>query len=140
MLFTNDGGNTYFNFGQLRELFPNISFTTNTPYELGYVLHVLTPVVPELTPEQVKQELTQAVQVYLDDKARTYGYDGILSACSYAPIANAFQAEGVAFLTWRSAVWSYCYQVLADVTNNLRTVPTVAELKAELTTNVALVL
>lgn len=54
-----------------------------------------------------------AVQKMMDARAQQNGYDGILSACTYAgPPENAFSAEGNAYLTWRSAVWAACYAAL----------------------------
>lgn len=76
--------------------------------------------------------LTEAVQAHLDAAARAKGYDNIVSACSYAAASNAFQAEGIACLKWRAAVWQRCYQVLADVQAGTRTIPTSADLIAEL--------
>jgi hypothetical protein len=101
--------------------------------EKGLVwLPYVAPVPPAPPPEQIKYQLTWAVQRHLDTKARERNYDNIVSACSYAAAANPFQDEGLAFLGWRSMVWAYCYQVLADVEAQLRPVPTEAELLAEL--------
>lgn len=116
---------------ELRAMHPQISFTANTPYELGWADYVAPPPPPP-TPEQIQQRLTFAVQMHLDTEARQRGYDNIVSACSYAGAPNPFQVEGIAFLNWRSAVWAYCYQVLADVQAQTRTIPTEAELIAEL--------
>jgi len=92
-------------------------------------------VPPIKTPEQIKKELTDAVQQHLDNTAKTRGYDGILSLASYATSTNpTFSAEGQAGVVWRDAVWAYCYQVLADVQTNNRPVPTAEALIAELPT------
>lgn len=72
------------------------------------------------------------MQAHLDAAAQARGYDGIVSACSYAASANAFQAEGIAYLNWRAAVWEHCYQVLANVQAGTRAAPAAAELIAEL--------
>jgi hypothetical protein len=103
---------------------------------MEWVVHVPPPPVPP-TPEQLKRRLVEAVQRTLDSEARTKGYDNIVSACSYAAAANPFQAEGLAFLAWRSSVWAYCYQVLADVEAGIRPIPTEAELISELPAYVA---
>lgn len=84
--------------------------------------------------QQIQTELTNAVQAHLDNTAKQKGYDGILSAASYAalPVGEPFQAEGVAYALWRSAVWVKCYEVLGDVMAGTRGIPTVGELLAEL--------
>lgn len=82
--------------------------------------------------EYKKVRLEEAVQNNLEAAARGRGYDNIVSACSYAAAANSFQAEGIAYLNWRAAVWQHCYQVLADVQAGARAAPTAAELIAEL--------
>lgn len=85
------------------------------------------------TPEEIQAAFMQFVQEHLDARARERGYDGILSAASYATSVNPrFGPEGAAYRDWRDAVWSHCYQVLADVQASARPVPTEAELIAEL--------
>lgn len=97
--------------------------------------------VTELTQQQVVQmhteyavrELTSAVQTLLDTTASTRGYDGILSACTYATSTNpVFAAEAQACVEWRDACWTHCYQVMNNVQTGLRAIPTVAELLSEL--------
>lgn len=73
-----------------------------------------------------------AVDAALNNAAKAQGYDGIVSACSYAGAPNYFQAESVAFLEWRAACWVHCHQVLAQVQANQRPVPTPEDLVAEL--------
>jgi len=79
-----------------------------------------------------ERDFTLYVQSVLDSKAQEKGYDNIVSACSYAAGVNPFQAEGLKFLEWRAAVWTKCYEVLAEVNANTRPVPSVEELIAEL--------
>ena len=88
---------------------------------------------PEEIQEMTKQSLIQAVQIHLDATARTRGYDGILSAASYATSTNAtFRSEGQACVVWRDSVWATCYQIMADVLSGTRPVPTIPEILAEL--------
>jgi len=57
-----------------------------------------------------------AVQQVLDTNARRFGYDGILSAASYAGDDNTtFNSQGTALKKWRSDVWAACYGALAQV-------------------------
>ena len=123
-------GITYTN-QQIRRLHPQISFAANTYTELGYLPYTPPP-HPPATLEQVQHQLTNAVQRHLDAKAIEKGYDNIVSACSYAAVPNLFQAEGIAFINWRSDVWAHCYGVMQAVQDGIRSVPTETELIAEL--------
>ena len=93
--------------------------------------------IPELTPEeiaeQIQKQLTDAVQSVLDKKAQELLYDSCLSVCSYIDTGvPKFDAEGKAFRAWRSAVWAKGYEILAQVQAGERSIPTEAELIAEL--------
>lgn len=118
-----------------------VSETERQIHELhpGYIWNGATLVSPPVpapyipTADEIKAELVAAVQRHLDATAQTRDYDGILSACSYDNDPNPiFAQDCVAFKAWRSAVWTYCFQVLADCTNGLRSIPTTSELIAEL--------
>lgn len=66
--------------------------------------------------EQIKQAIVQATQQRLDSFAQTRGYDGILSACTYAASSvPKFAAEGVYAVGARDATWAALYGVMADV-------------------------
>lgn len=82
--------------------------------------------------KDVQATYEKAVQVLLDGEAQKFGYDSVLSACSYAGYVNPFQVEGQSFLAWRGAVWEYCYLQLDLVNTGQRAKPTVDELIAEL--------
>jgi hypothetical protein len=91
------------------------------------------PPPPPPTQAEIEALLKTAVQGWLDDTARSRGYDGILSAASYATSTNPqFSAEGQACVKWRDAVWAYCWSALADVEAGKRAIPTEAGLLAEL--------
>jgi hypothetical protein len=88
--------------------------------------------IPE-TPEEITARLTRAVDNYLNDTAKSYGYDDIRSMVSYKDDPNPkFDAEGTAAKFWRSAVFTYCIEVIAAVQAGTRDIPTEAELIAEL--------
>lgn len=80
----------------------------------------------------LQSQIERAIQLVLDRKAGEYGYDGIISACSYAGYDNPYQAEGQAFLQWRGSVWQYCYDQLGEIEAGNRDEPTVEDFIAEL--------
>lgn len=95
------------------------------------------PPPPEPTQEEIEariqKQLTAAVQHVLDAKAQELLYDNCLSVCSYIDTGVAkFDAEGVAFRKWRSQVWAKGYEILAEVQEGKREIPTKEELIAEL--------
>lgn len=94
-------------------------------------------VPPEPTQEeieaQIQKSLTQAVQHVLDSKAQELNYDSCLSVCSYIDTGvQKFDDEGKAFRAWRSQVWAKGYEILAEVQEGKREIPTEEELIAEL--------
>ncbi|MCX7779602.1 MAG: hypothetical protein N2491_01650 [Negativicutes bacterium] len=127
-----------------------IEGVTNPDYEFPFYRYVYKahawreiepepiPSPPEPTPEEqqaaLMKAMTDAVQAHMDTKARAKGYDNLLSAVTYAeePTVPKFQAEGVAFRAWRSAVWAYCYEQLDAVLSGQRETPTVEQLISEL--------
>lgn len=88
---------------------------------------------PPPTQEQIIAQYAAAVQQRLDDFAKTRGYDGILSAATYATSLIAkFAAEGQCAVVARDATWAKCSQILAEVQAGTRPLPTLIELVAEL--------
>ena len=88
---------------------------------------------PPPTAEQIVAQYTAAVQKHLDDFARTRGYDGIMSAATYATsTVPKFKAEGQYAGEARDATWAKCYEVLAAVEAGSRPMPTLEELLTEL--------
>lgn len=69
-----------------------------------------------------------AIQAHLDFKANEYGYDDMISACSYAGFTNSFQIESQSFITWRANVWTASFMVLTDVEAGAIPTPTIDEL------------
>ena len=81
----------------------------------------------------LKSKFLQAVQGHLDTTAQLRGYDGILSACTYATSTNAtFAGEGQACVNWRDTVWTYCYTELAKVEAQERPIPNLQDFLVEL--------
>lgn len=85
------------------------------------------------TAEEIQKMLTGGVQAYMDTKAQERGYDNIHTACSYANSTDkVFKAEGTACLAWRDSVWRKCYNILDEVKQGKRAIPTLEEVIAEL--------
>lgn len=79
--------------------------------------------------KELEAQYTAFVQHILDTEAQKLGYDNCNSVCSYVDTGVAkFDAEGVAFRKWRSAVWAMGYELLAEVQASARPIPTEAEL------------
>lgn len=88
---------------------------------------------PAPTEDEIIASLTGDVQGWLDSEAKTRGYDGILSLCTYVDSTNpTFATEGQAGVEWRDTVWGICHTIMADVQAGNRPVPTRDELIAEL--------
>ena len=75
--------------------------------------------------------LSAAVQAHLDATARARSYDSALSCVSYIDsTVAAYRAEATTMRDWRDAVWTRCYELLAEVQAGTRPVPTESELIA----------
>ena len=86
------------------------------------------------TPEQVQARYTALAQDALDAFARTRGYDGIMSACSYYGSTDAqFSAEADCCIDLRDRTWRTCYSLLEEVQAG-RPLPTEEEFLAMLPT------
>jgi hypothetical protein len=85
-------------------------------------------------PEQVKQEIVDAVQQRLDDFAKTRAYFGILSCCTYATSTNAtFAAEAQYCVEKRDETWAKVYAIEKAVEAGKRPMPSgYGDIEAEL--------
>lgn len=80
--------------------------------------------VPAPTLAEMSAGVVVKVQQRLDAFAGTRGYDGILSACTYATSTIAkFQGEGTYCVAARDATWSACYTGLAAVQAGTQPMP-----------------
>lgn len=74
--------------------------------------------------QQIKTEITAAVQDRLDAFARTRGYDDIVSACSYATSTHPrYGAEGRYCVAVREQTWDAMFAIEADVLAGTRPMP-----------------
>lgn len=91
--------------------------------------------VNALSAEETQKFLTAVVQNFMDAEAAKLGYDNCNSVCTYVDTGVAkFDDEGRAFRAWRSQVWAKGYEILAEVQEGKRAIPTTEELLAELPT------
>ncbi len=85
----------------------------------GFIRNEIPP-----TPEEIIKIFTDAIQLRLDEFARTRSYDSILSACTYATSTiSKFRAEGLYCVQARDATWGALYQILSDVDAGIRPAP-----------------
>ena len=94
--------------------------------EIELVDGAITPkAIPQPTQAEVIAKFTATVQAHLDLTAKQRNYDNIFTLCGYITDPNPkFQSEAQAAVAWRSAVWTECYAILADVQAGTRTMPT----------------
>jgi hypothetical protein len=78
--------------------------------------------------------VVDAVQKRLDNFAQTRGYDGILSACTYAGSkVEKFRIEGDYCVEVRDQHWAACWRLLAEVESGVRPMPgAVSEVVAQM--------
>ena len=82
---------------------------------------------------QIIAQYTAAVQNRLDAFFQDRGYDGVLSAATYATSSvPKFKAEGQYAVSARDATWAKCYEILAAVESGALLMPSQDELLAEL--------
>lgn len=91
------------------------------------------PYTPAIkTDIQKQREISSAVQMMLDDKARSLRYDNIMSIRSYCGWDNPFQIECETVAAWAAQCWVTAGQIEQDVINGLRTIPTAEQALAEM--------
>lgn len=81
----------------------------------------------------VKLGIINAVQELLDNTAKSRGYDGVVSLCTYAnSTIPKFKAEGQAGVDWRDQCWAKCYEIMGEVQAGTRSIPTPDQVLLEL--------
>lgn len=87
--------------------------------------------IPTPNIEEIKAQLIEQVQNYMDSQCQALGYDNGFACASYiASSVPKFKAEAEHFVLWRDQVWSYCYAELDKFEQGKRDIPTdiIAEL------------
>ena len=117
-------GQTKYNLEQIQL----VDITNITDAQEGYEydgVKFIVPFIPQPTQEEIIKGYTSQVQAYLDATAKQRNYDNIFTLCGYITDPNPkFQLEAQAAVAWRSAVWTKCYEILAEVQAGTRTMPT----------------
>lgn len=93
-----------------------------------------TPSELEMLKVDLVAHIAAKAQSRLDRWAQSRGYDGILSACTYAFSPSArFQAEGQRAVELRDQTWVRLYEILAEVEAGMRQPPiSLEEIEADL--------
>ena len=69
--------------------------------------------IGEVTDEELKTQIINAVQERLDNEAKTKGYDNGFACASYATSSvPSFKNEAESFIEWRDTCWCLCYDLL----------------------------
>lgn len=93
---------------------------------------LLNPPPPVPTNDEIIISLTAALEAHYDATAQQRRYDTRYTCTLRAGYPGPFHTEGLAFATWMDTCNAYAYQVMADVQDGQRAIPTAAELIAEL--------
>jgi len=117
---------------------PNVD--TGMPHIAIGTVREVTPVVREPTEMEIIAAGIAGIDQLLNTTAKSYGYDSIVTMCSYASSmaesASAtvarYRTEGQAALEWRSLCYAKGEEIRDAVKAGERAQPTVAELVAEM--------
>lgn len=90
------------------------------------------PEYPVQSPEQIQQDLEAVLNRHIDSVAQTKGYDSRITVTLRAGYPNPWQAEGIAFGAWMDACYAKVFEIMAEVQNGTRSIPTEEELIAEM--------
>lgn len=86
-----------------------------------------------LKPGPTLDDYRREIQAHVDATAQQRSYDSGASLAGYATsTVPAWQAEAVAFVAWRDAVWVYAYTELEKVETEQRPQPSIEGFIAEL--------
>lgn len=74
--------------------------------------------------QHIRESIVNKVQERLDSFAKANGYDGILSACTYADsVIPKFADEGTRCKVLRDTTWAKAYSLLQEVLEGKRKIP-----------------
>ena len=82
--------------------------------------------------EQKLNTIKGSIQMHIDLKAQSLGFDNINSISKYMGFDNPYRADAEALASWTANVWFYVEAELVNMQEGNRTIPTVEEAIAEL--------
>jgi hypothetical protein len=98
---------------------------TNGVWTQAWSVRAGTPQELAIAQADLLSAIVEATQARLDSFARTRNYDGMLSLCTYATSPTPrFAAEGQYGVEARDATWAKMYEMLAEVQDGTRPMPT----------------
>lgn len=111
---------------------PDAFLSVPDNFDLGSLAHYRV-VGGELV-HDIEGAIVEAAQGRLDGFARTRGYDGILSAATYATsTVEKFKTEGQLCVELRDATWAKLYEILDEVKAGTRPLPgSIADIESDL--------
>lgn len=107
-----------------------------TPDEEAEIIANL-PTIEQILADKIK-EFTDQIQQFIHDKAweiGQYGHNGVgnIYNCSvYIGVNSPFESECQALLTWNSACWVKCIEILEAFKSGTIPEPTIEEIIAQL--------
>lgn len=97
--------------------------------DMGDYYEVVADVPVAPTEAEIRKKLQDGVQRWLDEEARSYGYDSIDSTAKYMFCDDPkFKAEAIGFGRWAGAVWRECYRLIDEYFAGRFEIPTIDHL------------
>lgn len=124
--------------------YTNDQVTGNIDIQLWNVANITQPTIQslvDLIPSYQKQydltilenQITQSISLLLNKVAAQKQYETAISCVSYINSTVAqYKNEATIFIAWRDSVWSYTFNILAQVQANTLPAPTFTAFMAEL--------
>lgn len=101
---------------------PDKTFTAKTQAEYDSA-HAPQPP----TEQEQRDQISNAIQKLIEDKAKSLRYDSIDSVAKYIGYPNAFQAEALRLATYAANCWAKAETIESQVNSGTIPIPTVVE-------------
>ncbi|MHD0318630.1 hypothetical protein [Fusobacterium sp. THCT1E2] len=83
--------------------------------------------------KDIEKYFMDRIQEHMDKKAKTYGFDNVVTASTYLDSkVERFRNDSRMLLDWRDSIWDKAYSILENVLSGKREIPTLEELFKEL--------